>query len=124
MIAYITLGSNDLERSAAFYDPLFAIAGAKRVYENERTVSWGDGEGPSIMLMTPFDKNSATSGNGTMVALSVDSVDKVAEMHKLALEMGAANEGDPGPRIPGMHFAYFRDPDGNKITVSAKESLK
>jgi catechol 2,3-dioxygenase-like lactoylglutathione lyase family enzyme len=121
MIAYITLGSNNLEKSAAFYDPIFAIAGAKRVYENERMISWGDGNGPSIMLMTPFDKQTATKGNGTMVALSVDSIDKVAEMHKLALELGAENEGDPGPRVPGMHFAYFRDPDGNKIAVSAKE---
>jgi catechol 2,3-dioxygenase-like lactoylglutathione lyase family enzyme len=121
MIAYITLGSNDLARSAVFYDAILAIAGAKRVYENERMVSWGDGNGPSIMLMTPFDKHSAHPGNGTMVALSVDSIGKVSAMHKLALELGAVNEGDPGPRVPGMHFAYFRDPDGNKLAVSAKE---
>lgn len=121
MIAYITLGSNDLKKSATFYDAIFAIAGAKRAYENERMISWSDGSSPSIMLMTPFDKQAASSGNGTMVALSVDSIDKVSQMHKLALELGAKNEGDPGPRVPGMHFAYFRDPDGNKIAVSAKE---
>tara|TARA_B110000444_G_C18727356_1_gene541552 strand:- start:108 stop:473 length:366 start_codon:yes stop_codon:yes gene_type:complete len=121
MITYITLGSNDLEKSAAFYDPLFAIAGAKRVYQNERMISWSDGNGPSIMLMTPFNKKPAFNGNGTMVALSVDSTKKVAQIHKLALELGAENEGDPGPRVQGMHFAYFRDPDGNKIAISAKE---
>ena len=121
MIAYVTLGSNDLEKSADFYDPIFAAAGAERVYQNERMISWGDGSGPFVMLTTPFDKQTATSGNGTMVALSVDSISKVTQIHKLALELGAENEGDPGPRVPGMHFAYFRDPDGNKIAITANE---
>ena len=35
--------------------------------------------------------------------------------HAKALELGAANEGDPGDRAAGAFFAYFRDLDGNKF---------
>lgn len=31
MIGYVTLGTNDLQRGAAFYDALFAEMGAKRL---------------------------------------------------------------------------------------------
>ena len=35
MIGYVTLGTNDLERSAAFYDELLALMGAGRFMEEE-----------------------------------------------------------------------------------------
>jgi predicted lactoylglutathione lyase len=31
------------------------------------------------------------------------------------MELGAADEGRPGPRGDGFYAAYFRDPDGNKL---------
>ena len=40
---------------------------------------------------------------------------KVIKIHKKALELGATNEGDPGPRHGENYYAYFRDLDGNKI---------
>ena len=36
MIGYVTLGTNDLPRAAAFYDALLAEVGAKRVWEFDR----------------------------------------------------------------------------------------
>ena len=34
----------------------------------------------------------------------------------VALELGATDEGEPGPRaIPGFYAGYFRDPDGNLL---------
>ena len=33
MIGYVTLGTNDIQRSAAFYDKLLAEIGAKRIME-------------------------------------------------------------------------------------------
>lgn len=40
MINYITLGTNDLERAAKFYDELLALVGGKRAMANERSVGW------------------------------------------------------------------------------------
>ncbi len=70
-----------------------------------------------LVIVTPFDEKPATAGNGTMVALPAESKEKVDEVHKKALELGAPNEGDPGQRADTFYGGYFRDPDGNKLTV-------
>lgn len=41
MIGYVTLGTNDLERAAAFYDALLGDIGAKRMMENDQFIAWG-----------------------------------------------------------------------------------
>ena len=41
MIGYITLGTNDMKRSAAFYDKLLAEVGAKRMMESRTRSSCG-----------------------------------------------------------------------------------
>ena len=50
-----------------------------------------------------------------MVALVVDSKEKVDALYKKAMSLGAKDEGAPGPRFDGFYAAYFRDPDGNKL---------
>lgn len=117
MIGYVTLGTNDLERAGAFYDVLLAELGAKRLFATKRFISWGSDAGsPSLSLMTPFDKQPATVGNGVMVALSAGNKEAVEATHAKALELGAVDEGAPGGRGP-LYAAYFRDPDGNKLNV-------
>ena len=117
MIGYVTLGTNDLPRATAFYDRLLAALGAKRVFESDRGIGWGTSmNSPSLAVTRPFDGQTATRGNGTMVALLVDSKEKVAAIHKLALELGASDEGAPGPRGETFYAAYFRDLDGNKLS--------
>lgn len=116
MIGYVTLGTNDLPRAVAFYDQLFSAMGAKRLWESAQGVAWGASMSqPSVGVMKPFDGQPATRGNGTMVALVVDSTDKVDQLHKLALALGATDEGPVGPRGEGFYAGYFRDLDGNKL---------
>jgi predicted lactoylglutathione lyase len=116
MIGYVTLGTNDLARAAKFYDALLAEVGGKRTLEAERFVSWSAGEGsPGLGVIMPFDGKNATSGNGTMVALAVDSQEKVMALYTKAMELGATDEGPPGLRWGTFYAAYFRDLDGNKL---------
>jgi predicted lactoylglutathione lyase len=116
MIGYVTLGTNDLARAANFYDALFAEIGGKRYMENERLVSWSAGEHtPGIGVIKPYDGKPATIGNGSMVALLVDSQEKVKKIYDKAIAMGGKDEGPPGVRFGNFYAAYFRDPDGNKL---------
>lgn len=116
MIGYVTLGTNDLARAAKFYDALLAEIGAKRTLEAERFISWSAGaDGPGLGLIKPFDGKAATVGNGTMVALAVDSQDKVKKLYDKAIKLGAKDEGPPGLRWGTFYAAYFRDLDGNKL---------
>ena len=41
MIGYVTLGTNDLEKAASFYDQLLAEIGASRKMEKEKFIAWG-----------------------------------------------------------------------------------
>ena len=116
MIGYVTLGTNDLPRAAKFYDALLGEIGAKRFMENEQFIAWSvSPTQPGIGLTKPFDGKPATVGNGNMVALVVDSPDKVDRLYAKALELGGTDEGPAGPRGEGFYAGYFRDPDGNKL---------
>jgi len=120
MIGYVTLGTNDLEKAVSFYDQLFATIGAGRFIETEQFVAWSTGmDQAGVSITKPFDGKPATVGNGTMVAIMLDSNDKVDAFYKKALELGATCEGKPGLRgeMSGFYAGYFRDLDGNKLNA-------
>ncbi len=125
-IGYLMMGTDDLTRAAAFYDALLGALGARRFLETERGISWSFGPGTtSLSIARPFDGRPATVGNGVMVALGLASREQVETAYRLAIRLGATEEGKPGPRgDAGFYAAYFRDPDGNKLNVFCIESTR
>lgn len=118
MINYVTLGTNDLTRAAAFYDALMDEMGAARIAELDRLILWGRQPGtPMLGVCTPYDGKQATVGNGTMVAIGVEDRATVDRVHARALALGGTDEGAPGPRGEGFYGGYFRDLDGNKLVA-------
>lgn len=120
MIGYVTLGTNDLNKSAAFYDDLLAEIGATRMMEEDGYyVAWAvDPKAPCLSVTRPFDEKVATVGNGVMVALAMETPEKVDAFYAKAIDLGAADEGAPGPRANGAFYCgYFRDLDGNKLNA-------
>ncbi len=118
MIGYVTLGTNDLPRAAAFYDALLAEIGAKRLWDSEGGIAWGMSmDKPSLGILKPYDGKPATVGNGVMAAIVVDSKEKVDRVYRKAIALGAQDEGPNGPRGENFYAGYFRDLDGNKLNV-------
>jgi catechol 2,3-dioxygenase-like lactoylglutathione lyase family enzyme len=118
MIGYVTLGTNRFEEAAKFYDELLAMMGAGRILESDRFIAWGTGmTSPAVSIAKPYDGNPATVGNGVMVALAMDSPEKVDAIHAKALQLGGTDEGAPGPRSEQFYAGYFRDLDGNKLNA-------
>lgn len=120
MIGYVTLGTNDIVRAAAFYDKLTAALGVGRMMgsEEENFIAWANPGGKAgIGITKPFDGNPATIGNGVMVALECKDRAQVDEIYNLAISLGAKCEGPVGERGPGFYAGYFRDPDGNKLNA-------
>lgn len=117
MLAYATLGTKDLQKAAAFYDKVLSLLGATRMMEEpDYYIAWANSEqGAGLGITYPFDKEAATVGNGTMVALQGSSREQVDAVYAKALELGGSDEGAPGQRWPGFYAAYFRDLDGNKL---------
>ena len=127
MIGYVTLGTDDLDRSRTYYDALLATIGARRLLELPDDAEYGGFTmygtsmiAPAIVLIRPNDKQPANPGNGNMIALVMDATDKVDTLHAKAIELGGSDEGAPGYRgdpALGYYFAYFRDPDGHKFAA-------
>lgn len=116
MIGYVTLGTNDLERAAAFYDELFGELGVSRMMDTEQFVAWNGltEKDAGLAVSKPYDGQEASVGNGVMVAFFMDSPETVDRMYNKAIELGATCEGPAGPREDGFYAGYFRDLDGNK----------
>jgi catechol 2,3-dioxygenase-like lactoylglutathione lyase family enzyme len=132
MFAYLCLGSNDLERSAKFYDATLGTLGYTRCETTgESETSWNGWIGwglyeetgarqDALWLCKPFNGDRAGVGNGSMVALWAKDWRAVNDFHSAALTYGGTSEGAPGLRLlynPDFYAAYVRDPDGNKLAV-------
>ena len=123
MIGYVTVGSNDLQKSRAFYDALMPVIGAGRIMEfGENFTMYGTGMGqPGFAVCKPYDGNAATAGNGNMASIAVDSRAKVDALYGKAMELGGKCEGPPGLRgddgPQAFYGAYFRDLEGNKLAA-------
>ena len=70
-------------------------------------------------VISPFDEEPATVGNGVMIAFDVETPDAVERVYNKALMLGATDEGHPHDRGSDMGFygGYFRDLDGNKLVA-------
>jgi catechol 2,3-dioxygenase-like lactoylglutathione lyase family enzyme len=118
MIGYVCIGTNDMARAARFYDQLTAVLGAKRIWDTQRFVAWGQSPTDSLLvLIKPLDGKSATVGNGTMISLAAESKALVDAVYNKALALGGQDEGPPGVRSEDFYAAYFRDSEGNKLAV-------
>ena len=118
MIGYVTLGTNDIEKAAKFYDELLAVIGAKRFMEMDTFIAWAvDPNMPALSVTKPFDGNPATVGNGVMISLAAGSPEMVDKIYNKAIELGAQDEGAAGPRGDNFYAGYFRDMDGNKLNA-------
>lgn len=126
MIAYVTIGTNDLDRAKRFYCAFLLDLGyGLEEVHGGLSFSLPREPGQSVVLPEfyvnkPFDGRSASVGNGSMVAFELSSQKQVRELHAAALQAGGADEGQPGFReiySPHFYVGYLRDPDGNKVAL-------
>lgn len=126
MIAYVTVGADDLARAKRFYSAFLPALGYK-LEEGPEGLSYvltakpGDSMAlPDFYVKPPFDGRPACAGNGSMVAFEAQSQNQVRALHAAALLAGGSDEGQPGFRDaygPQFYVGYLRDPQGNKIAL-------
>lgn len=130
MIAYVTVGADDMARAKRFYSA-FLLALEYVLEEGPAGLSYAlpDQPGQSVSLpefyvKPTFDGRPATAGNGAMIAFEARSQKQVRDLHAAALAAGGSDEGQPGFRASyGPHFyvGYLRDPQGNKIALFSSD---
>ena len=118
MFSFVTLGTNNLEKSKLFYSELLALMDIVKVEEDESYIGYAKKNNLNkieFYLMKPHNKKEATFGNGSMITFTAKSKESVINIYNLAIKLGGTDEGSPGPRHEEHFYAYFRDLDGNKI---------
>lgn len=116
MLAYATIGSNDFSKSMPFYTELLGTQGVTKMFDHPRGGAlFGKAGKPVFGVLSPFNGEAATAGNGAMVAFDLPSREAVDAFYAKAIELGGTDEGPPGPRGQAFYMAYFRDLEGNKF---------
>jgi catechol 2,3-dioxygenase-like lactoylglutathione lyase family enzyme len=121
ILSHVSLGTNDLQRSSAFYDRALAPLGIRRVVTIAGdAIAYGK-QHPEFWIAIPHNDQLATVGNGVHVGFIANSKEEVHAFHQAALVAGGVDDGAPGPR-PMSGDAYYGcfivDLDGHKIEAS------
>jgi catechol 2,3-dioxygenase-like lactoylglutathione lyase family enzyme len=133
MFSHVTVGTQNLEAAAAFYDALlFPLGLCRRVVTPDggpEAACWvlPDQALPRFYVYKPLNRQPATAGNGSMVAFLAPTRAAVDRAYEAGIKAGGADEGRPGERAhygAGYYGAYLRDPDGNKVHVVLRADLE
>lgn len=119
MYSHMMVGSNDLEKSKAFYDATFGALGGKPGITDPKGRLIYLYNGGVFMISAPIDGEPATHANGATIGFAMDGPEQADAWHAAGLTAGGKTIEDP----PGwrdqpsgrMYLAYLRDPDGNKL---------
>jgi catechol 2,3-dioxygenase-like lactoylglutathione lyase family enzyme len=119
VFTHVMIGSNDIARSKAFYDALFAAIGGKPGTVDPRGRLVYAHNGGRFLITTPIDGKPATHANGGTIGFAMASPAEADAWHKAGVAHGGtAIEDPPGVRegpSGKLYLAYLRDPDGNKL---------
>ncbi|MEM6304024.1 MAG: VOC family protein [Pseudomonadota bacterium] len=123
MIGYVSVGADDIAAARSFYNAFLPALGYG-LQEGPEGLSYilpeTDPPQPEYYVKPPFNGESASTGNGCMVAFEARAQSQVRDLHAAALAAGGTDEGAPGFRPSyGAHFyvSYLRDPQGNKVAI-------
>lgn len=95
MYSHMMVGSNDLDKSKAFYDALFIAMGGREgsidpkgrlLYIHKQNV---------FMVSPPIDGAPATIGNGSTIGFAMDSPEQADAWHEAGLSAGGTSVEDP-----------------------------
>ena len=123
MFSHIMIGTNDIEKSKAFYEKVLGVLGAQGSMDNtsasgHRRVFFMH-DGGTFALSEPINDEVATCANGMTIGFRCNSAEQVKELHDVAVANGGTSVEDPPGLREGamgpMHLSYFRDLDGHKI---------
>lgn len=124
MFSHVMLGSNNIERSKAFYDATLGALGCSPAEINAQGRLVYAHNGGLLIIGTPRDGQPATAANGATLGFAATSGNAVDAWHKADTEHhGVAIEDPPGIRntpMGDLYLAYLRDPDGNKLCALFK----
>jgi catechol 2,3-dioxygenase-like lactoylglutathione lyase family enzyme len=118
MFTHMFVGTNDIDKSRAFYQAALGALGRQNVMPADAPRLVFPSDAGSFIVGAPADGQSATHYNGFTVGFAAADPAAIDAFHAAGLANGGSDDGAPGPRpnAPGNAYgAYLRDPDGHKV---------
>ena len=123
MLNHTMIGSNDIQRTKAFYDAVLSVLGAgpamEHVNDTGQTRLFYIHDGSTFGISEPINGEPATVANGATIGFICNSPEQLQEFHDAAIANGGTTSEDPPGVREGsmgtMYLCYFLDPDGHKI---------
>jgi catechol 2,3-dioxygenase-like lactoylglutathione lyase family enzyme len=115
-VDHVKLPVSDLTASRRFYEAALAPFGYRLVYDGERSLGFGVGDGGEED--EPFAvERTASPTAPSHVAFTASSPAQVDAFHAAAVAAGGEDNGAPGPRPYGGEYyaAFVLDPDGHNV---------
>ena len=118
MFSHVMIGTNNLDKSKAFYDAVLGTLGVPAGAVDHHRIFWRTPAGV-FSVSLPIDGQPASLGNGGTIGFACQTAAQADAWHAA----GVANGGSTCEDLPGvregangrLYLAYLRDPDGNKI---------
>lgn len=123
MLNHVMLGTNDIEKSKAFYNAVLGVLGAGEpmvhVNDTGQTRLFYMHDGNTFSISEPINGKPAECANGFTIGFKCSSPDQIQQLHDVAIANGGTSSEDPPGLREGsmgpMYLCYFTDPDGHKI---------
>lgn len=123
MFSHVMIGSDNIDRSKAFYNSVLGVLGVSEptinVNDTGQTRLFYINDGSIFCVTEPINGEPATNANGLTIGFSCNSPEQVKELHDVAVKNGGTSiESPPGLRHSSTgkkHLCYFLDPDEHKI---------
>ena len=102
MLNHVMLGTNDIEKSKAFYNAVLGVLGAGEpmvhVNDTGQTRLFYMHDGSTFSISEPINGEPAECANGFTIGFKCDSPEQIQELHDVAIANGGTTMEDP----PGM----------------------
>ena len=120
MLHHISLGVEDLARSAVFYDAALSPMGYVCVWSDSTALGYGLPGGGDKLALKLRPSGVVIPGHGFHVAFSAPTREAVAQFHEAAVSHGGRDNGEPGLRPDygaNYYAAFVIGPDGHNLDV-------
>ncbi len=127
IMGHVSIGTNQFDKTVAFYDKVLATIGAVRILEvGDFAVAWGK-QFPEFWVQKPHNGKPAESANGIHFAFLAASAAMVDNFYTVGIANGAIDNGEPGPRIEyseAYYGCFLIDLEGHKIEAMYWDETK
>ena len=121
LIDHVSIAVNDLDRARRFYDAIFAVLDAVKVYDRKDAIGYGErnrSDDDAHSYLSIYLSGTAAADPRRHWCFRAPSAAAVRAFHAAGLDAGGADAGAPGLR-PNYHPAYYAafliDPEGNRV---------